>query len=57
MNILSNLLSQPAQPPRQKKQRRIEIKSPREIEIMRQSAIVATVLKEFLSWYNQNDDC
>jgi len=45
MNILSNLLSQPAQPPRQKKQR-IEIKSPREIEIMRQSAnIVATVLK------------
>jgi methionyl aminopeptidase len=48
MNILSNLLSQPAQPPRPKKQRRgIEIKSPREIEIMRQSArIVATVLKE-----------
>lgn len=48
MNILSNLLSQPAQPPRAKKQRRgIEIKSPREIEIMRQSAkIVATVLKE-----------
>lgn len=49
MNILSNLLSQPAQPPRQKKQQRrgIEIKSSREIEIMRQSAkIVATVLKE-----------
>lgn len=49
MNILSNLLSQPAQPPRQKKQQRrgIEIKSAREIEIMRQSAkIVATVLKE-----------
>ena len=48
MNILSNLLSQPAQSPRPKKQRRgIEIKSPREIEIMRQSAlIVATVLKE-----------
>jgi len=48
MNILSNLLSQPAQDSRQKRQRRgIEIKSPREIEIMRQSAkIVATVLKE-----------
>src|SRR5689334_18683461 len=48
MNILSNLLSQPAQSNSQKRQRRgIEIKSPREIEIMRQSAkIVATVLKE-----------
>jgi len=48
MNILSNLLSQPDQDSRQKRQRRgIEIKSPREIEIMRQSAkIVATVLKE-----------
>lgn len=48
MNIFSNLLAQPAQPPRPKKQRKgIEIKSPREIEIMRQSAkIVATVLKE-----------
>ncbi len=48
MNILSNLLSQPAVGGRSKKQRRgIEIKSPREIEIMRQSAlIVATVLKE-----------
>ncbi|OKH27432.1 type I methionyl aminopeptidase [Chroogloeocystis siderophila] len=48
MNILSNLLYQPTQAPRQKKQRRgIEIKSAREIEIMRQSAkIVATVLKE-----------
>jgi methionyl aminopeptidase len=50
MNILSNLLSQQPQPSRQttKRQRRgIEIKSPREIEIMRQSAkIVATVLKE-----------
>jgi methionyl aminopeptidase len=50
MNIFSNLLSQPVQPkpasqPRQR--RGIEIKSPREIEIMRQSAkIVATVLKE-----------
>lgn len=48
MNILSNLLSQPAKPPRSEKRRRgIEIKSPREVEIMRQSAeIVATVLKE-----------
>jgi methionyl aminopeptidase len=48
MNIFSNLLSQPAQSPQPKKQRRgIEIKSGREIEIMRQSAkIVATVLKE-----------
>lgn len=47
MNILTNLLSkQPA--PRIKRQRRtVEIKSPQEIEIMRQSgAIVATVLKE-----------
>lgn len=50
MNILSHLLSQPAQNASKtpKKQRRgIEIKSPREIEVMRQSAkIVATVLKE-----------
>ncbi|NDJ24690.1 type I methionyl aminopeptidase [Nostoc sp. B(2019)] len=48
MNILSNLLSQATQSTPPKKQRRgIEIKSPREIEIMRQSAkIVATVLKE-----------
>ncbi|MEH1837121.1 MAG: type I methionyl aminopeptidase [Nostoc sp.] len=48
MNIFSNLLSQTTQPTTGKKQRRgIEIKSPREIEIMRQSAtIVATVLKE-----------
>ncbi|MEH1870499.1 type I methionyl aminopeptidase [Nostoc sp.] len=48
MNIFSNLLPQPTQPGTSKKQRRgIEIKSPREIEIMRQSAtIVATVLKE-----------
>lgn len=48
MNIFSNLLSQPAQTQRPKKQRKgIEIKSPREIEIMRQSSrIVATVLKE-----------
>ncbi|QSJ16087.1 type I methionyl aminopeptidase [Nostoc sp. UHCC 0702] len=48
MNILSNLLSQTPKPTRPPKQHRgIEIKSPREIEIMRQSAkIVATVLKE-----------
>ncbi|WP_375512070.1 type I methionyl aminopeptidase [uncultured Nostoc sp.] len=48
MNIFSNLLPQTTQPGTSKKQRRgIEIKSPREIEIMRQSAtIVATVLKE-----------
>jgi len=48
MNIFTNLLSQPAQPTAEKRQRRgIEIKSTREIEIMRQSArIVATVLKE-----------
>ncbi len=48
MNIFSNLLSQTTQSAPAKKQRRgIEIKSPREIEIMRQSAIiVATVLKE-----------
>ncbi|MEB3335962.1 MAG: type I methionyl aminopeptidase [Leptolyngbyaceae bacterium] len=48
MNILTNLLSTSAQPTTDKKQRRgIEIKSKREIEIMRQaSAIVATVLKE-----------
>ena len=48
MNILSNLLSEPKLESRPKRQRRgIEIKSPREIEIMRQSGkIVATVLKE-----------
>jgi methionyl aminopeptidase len=48
MNILSNLLAQATQQPSPSKQRRgIEIKSPREIDIMRQSAkIVATVLKE-----------
>ena len=48
MNILTHLLSQSDQDRRPKRQRRgIEIKSPREIEIMRQSAkIVATVLKE-----------
>jgi methionyl aminopeptidase len=48
MNIFTNLLSQPTKSASPKKQRRgIEIKSPREIDIMRQSAkIVATVLKE-----------
>ncbi|MBW4643990.1 MAG: type I methionyl aminopeptidase [Goleter apudmare HA4340-LM2] len=48
MNILTNLLFPTTQPTTAKKQRRgIEIKSPREIEIMRQAAkIVATVLKE-----------
>ncbi|MBD2251595.1 type I methionyl aminopeptidase [Nostoc parmelioides] len=48
MNILTNLLSQTPKPSPAKKQRRgIEIKSPREIDIMRESAkIVATVLKE-----------
>ncbi|BAY96961.1 methionine aminopeptidase [Tolypothrix tenuis PCC 7101] len=47
MNILSNLLSQTVQPNPPKQRRGIEIKSPREIDIMRQSAkIVATVLKE-----------
>ncbi|MEB3827513.1 type I methionyl aminopeptidase [Phormidium sp. CCY1219] len=49
MNILSNLLPQSTPQPRAKKQQRrgIELKSKREIEIMRQaSRIVATVLKE-----------
>lgn len=47
MNILTNLLSQPAQLARTKQRKGIELKSKREIEIMRQaSAIVATVLKE-----------
>ena len=48
MNIFTNLLSQKTQTKPAKKQRRgIEIKSPREIEIMRESGkIVATVLKE-----------
>jgi methionyl aminopeptidase len=48
MNLLSELLSQSSQPSPAKKQRRgIEIKSQREIAIMRQAAkIVATVLKE-----------
>jgi len=47
MNILSNLLSQPAKTDRPKQRKGIEIKSQREIDIMRQAAaIVATVLKE-----------
>ncbi|MCM0593055.1 MAG: type I methionyl aminopeptidase [Gloeotrichia echinulata IR180] len=48
MNIFSHLLAQTTpQTPAKKQRRGIEIKSPREIEIMRQSAkIVATVLKE-----------
>ncbi|GAB4275915.1 MAG: type I methionyl aminopeptidase [Oscillatoriaceae cyanobacterium] len=49
MNILSNLLPQTVAKPRasKKQNRTIELKSPREIEIMRQAAkIVATVLKE-----------
>lgn len=48
MNILSNLLTQPVQPARNKQKRRgVEIKSQREIEVMREAAkIVATVLKE-----------
>lgn len=48
MNILSNLLPQPSQPPRASRKRRgIEIKSAEEIAIMRQAGkIVATVLKE-----------
>lgn len=48
MNILNDLLSQPVQPSPAKKQRRaIEIKSQREIGIMRQAGkIVGTVLKE-----------
>jgi methionyl aminopeptidase len=47
MNILSNLLSQPVKTAPKRQRRGIDIKSPREIDIMRQSAkIVATVLKE-----------
>lgn len=48
MNILSNLIPKPAQTPRVKRTRRgVELKSPEEIDIMRQSGrIVATVLKE-----------
>jgi methionyl aminopeptidase len=47
MNILTQLLKQPAIPAPKKQRKGVEIKSPREIEIMRQaSRIVATVLKE-----------
>jgi methionyl aminopeptidase len=47
MNILTSLLAQPAQPTISKQRKGIEIKSKREIDIMRQSSrIVATVLKE-----------
>lgn len=47
MNILSQLLHKPALPAPKRQRRGIEIKSEREIEIMRQAArIVATVLKE-----------
>lgn len=47
MNILTHLLNQPALPAPKRNRRGVEIKSPQEIEIMRQSArIVATVLKE-----------
>ncbi len=50
MNILSDLLLQKQQPTREKKQQKgIQIKTEREIGIMRQSArIVATVLKEIM---------
>lgn len=47
MNIFTDLLPQPAMPATRQGRRRIELKSKREIEIMRQAAaIVATVLKE-----------
>lgn len=47
MNILTNLLAPNPQPTRPKQTRGIELKSKREIEIMRESSrIVATVLKE-----------
>lgn len=47
MNILTQLLNKPALPAPQKQRRGIELKSPQEIEIMRQAArIVATVLQE-----------
>lgn len=47
MNILTNLLAPNSQPTRPKQTRGIELKSKREIEIMRESSrIVATVLKE-----------
>jgi methionyl aminopeptidase len=47
MNLLSQLVNQPVLPALRRNSRRIEIKSEKEIEIMRQAArIVATVLKE-----------
>lgn len=47
MNILTQLLNQPALPSPKRQRRGVEIKSAREIETMRQAAkIVATVLKE-----------
>jgi methionyl aminopeptidase len=47
MNILTQLLNKPALSAPQKQRRGIELKSPQEIEIMRQAArIVATVLQE-----------
>lgn len=47
MNILSQILNQPVLPTPKKQRSGVEIKSPREIETMRQAArIVATVLKE-----------
>jgi methionyl aminopeptidase len=47
MNIFSQLLNQPALPSPNKQRRGIELKSAREVEIMREAArIVATVLKE-----------
>lgn len=53
MNILANLLPQPAPASTAPRRRGIELKSRREIEIMRQAAkIVATVLKE-LTTYTQ----
>jgi methionyl aminopeptidase len=47
MNFLTNLIPKTQEPRVKKRGRQIEIKTPQEIEIMRQSArIVATVLKE-----------
>jgi methionyl aminopeptidase len=47
MNLLSQLVNQPVLPSLRRNPRNIEIKSEKEIEIMRQAArIVATVLKE-----------
>lgn len=47
MNLLTQLLNRPALPPPSRRRRGVELKSPSEIEVMRQAArIVATVLKE-----------